>query len=101
MGVVSNIVLVCPMGSEPEDRVATLNRHLVERYSYPKLVDVAEHAGGREPENRIYVCGVRMFDRDWFRDVFLQIRWHDADNVVLVISDSDAQTPAMVILGRE
>jgi len=90
MSTIMSIVLVCPFGST--ENVNRLNKRLAQRYPYAALKDVTACAGGREPENEIYACGVRNFvEPDEFAALFMSLDWTWSESAILTLADSDNQ----------
>jgi hypothetical protein len=96
MSVVTSVVLVCPHNSAKNVRL--LNSWLTGHHPYVELRDVTRHAGGREPENEVYLCRIRDFsERDEFVALFKSLNWVWKERAILTLADSDNQESDVIV----
>jgi hypothetical protein len=96
MSVVTSVVLVCPHNSAKN--VKRLNNWLTERHPYIELRDVTRHAGGREPENEVYLCRIRHFsEKGEFIALFNSLNWVLKERAILTLADSDNQGSEVIV----
>jgi len=66
------------------------------------LEDATAFAGGREPENEIYLCGVRNFvEWDDLAELFMSLNWIWSESAILTLADSDDQNSRVLVWRHE